>query len=45
MAKLQDIPGMISSFIDLAKEYLLQETVRAAKKLGRFARFSLGAAL
>jgi hypothetical protein len=45
MAKLQDIPAMISSFIDLAKEYLLQETVGAAKKLGRFAGFSLGAAL
>lgn len=45
MAKLQDLPAMISGFIDMAKEYLLQETVGAAKKLGRFAGFSLGAAV
>jgi hypothetical protein len=45
MAKLQDIPALITNFIDLAKEYLLQETVGQAKKLGRFAGFSLGAAL
>jgi hypothetical protein len=45
MAKLQDIPVLITNFIDLAKEYLLQETVGQAKKLGRFAGFSLGAAL
>jgi hypothetical protein len=44
MAKLQDLPALISEFRDLAKEYLLQETVGQAKKLGRFAGFSLGAA-
>jgi hypothetical protein len=45
MAKLQDIPMLVTGFIELAKEYLLQETVGQAKKLGRFAGFSLGAAL
>ena len=45
MAKIQDLPAMITSFIEMAKEYLLQETVGQAKKLGRFAGFSLGAAL
>ncbi len=35
---------MITEFRDLAKEYLLQETVGPAKKLGHFAGFSLGAA-
>jgi len=45
MAKLQDIPVLVADFIQLAKEYLLQETVGQAKKLGRFAGFSLGAAL
>ena len=35
---------MITEFRDLAKEYLLQETVGQAKKLGHFAGFSLGAA-
>ena len=44
MAKLQDLPVLIAEFRDLAKEYLLQETVGQAKKLGRFAGFSLGAA-
>lgn len=44
MAKLQDLPAMITEFRDLAKEYLLQETVGQAKKLGHFAGFSLGAA-
>lgn len=44
MAKLQDLPAMITDFRDLAKEYLLQETVEPAKKLGHFAGFSLGAA-
>jgi asparagine N-glycosylation enzyme membrane subunit Stt3 len=44
MAKLQDLPVMITEFRDLAKEYLLQETVGQAKKLGHFAGFSLGAA-
>ena len=43
MAKLQDLPVLIVEFRDLAKEYLLQETVGQAKKLGRFAGFSLGA--
>lgn len=45
MAKLQELPALIVEFRDLAKEYLLQETVGHAKKLGRFAGFSLGAAL
>ena len=44
MAKLQDLPAMITEFRDLAKDYLLQETVEPAKKLGHFAGFSLGAA-
>jgi hypothetical protein len=44
MARLQDLPAMITEFRDLAKEYLLQETVGQAKKLGHFAGFSLGAA-
>lgn len=44
MTKLQDLPVMIMEFRDLAKDYLVQETVGQAKKLGRFAGFSLGAA-
>ncbi|MFV1969526.1 MAG: hypothetical protein ACC683_00825 [Acidimicrobiia bacterium] len=44
MAHLQDIPRLTREFVELAKEYLLQETVEPAKKLGHFAGYSLGAA-
>ena len=44
MAEIQDIPALIKDFYELAKSYLLQETVEPAKKLGHFAGFSLGAA-
>lgn len=43
MAQIQDIPKLISEFVDLTKEYLLQETVEPAKKLGHFAGYSIGA--
>lgn len=45
MAELQDIPRLGREFIDLAKAYLIQETVEPAKKLGYFAGMSIGAAL
>jgi hypothetical protein len=44
MAQIQDIPRLVSEFYELAKAYLVQETVEPAKKLGHFAGFSLGAA-
>ena len=44
MAQLQDIPRLVSEFIELARAYLIQETVEPAKKLGHFAGYSLGAA-
>ena len=43
MAKLQDLPLLFDEFTTLAKEYLLQETVEPAKKLGRFGSLSIGA--
>ena len=43
MAQIQDIPRLISEFIALAREYLIQETVEPAKKLGWFAGHSIGA--
>ncbi|GMR02926.1 MAG: hypothetical protein BMS9Abin20_1280 [Acidimicrobiia bacterium] len=43
MADIQDIPALIREFYELAKAYLLQETVEPAKKLGHFAGFSLAA--
>jgi hypothetical protein len=44
MADIQDIPRLVREFIDLSREYLLQETVEPAKKLGYFAGMSVGAA-
>ncbi len=44
MAQLQDIPKLAGEFVELAKEYMLQETVEPAKKLGHFAGYSIGAA-
>jgi len=43
MAQIQDIPKLVSEFVELTKEYLLQETVEPAKKLGHFAGYSIGA--
>lgn len=43
MAQISDIPRLVGEFIALAKEYLLQETVEPAKRLGHFAGFSIGA--
>jgi hypothetical protein len=44
MAQIQDVPKLVGQFVDLAKEYLLQETLGPAKKLGHFAGYSIGAA-
>lgn len=44
MAQIQDIPRLVSEFVELAKAYLVQETVEPAKKLGHFAGYSIGAA-
>ncbi len=45
MTTLQELPAMVSEFVELAKSYLRQETVEQGKKLGHFAGFSLGAAV
>jgi hypothetical protein len=45
MARIQDLPRLVSEFGTMAKEYMVQETIEPAKKLGRFAGMSLGAAL
>jgi membrane protein DedA with SNARE-associated domain len=43
VAQLQDIPRLIGEFVAMARDYVVQETMGAARKLGRFAGFSLGA--
>ena len=45
MAELQDIPRLVVEFFEMARDYLVQETAGAAKKLGRFTGLSLGAGL
>jgi len=37
MAQIQDIPKLVKEFVELSKEYLVQETLEPAKKLGHFA--------
>ena len=46
MAGVQELPELISESLDLSKEYLRQETVEPAKRLGKVAGFGFaGAAL
>ena len=41
---LQQLPSLVVEFRDMAKEYLIQETVVPAKRLGHLAGYSFGAA-
>jgi hypothetical protein len=45
MARPSELPQLITEFIDLAKEYLRENTIEPAKKLGRLFGFSLAASL
>ncbi|HKY48982.1 MAG TPA: phage holin family protein [Acidimicrobiia bacterium] len=41
----QEIPELVTELATMSKEYLRQEVVEPAKRLGRFAGFGLGAAV
>lgn len=43
MAGPSELPELVTEFVDMSKEYLRQETVEPAKRLGRFAGFIIGA--
>jgi hypothetical protein len=43
MANPSELPELVNEFVDMSKEYLLQETVEPAKTLGRYAGFTIGA--
>ena len=43
MASPRELPQLIGEFVEMAKEYLRQETLDPAKRLGRFAGFSIAA--
>jgi len=45
MANPAELPELVKEFADMSKQYLLQETVEPAKQLGRYAGFSMAAAL
>jgi hypothetical protein len=45
MAGPTELPQLISEFFDLAKEYLRENTVVPAKKLGKLAGFSFAASM
>ena len=45
MAGPTELPQMVSEFVDMSKEYLRQETLEPAKRLGRFAGFTVVASL
>lgn len=45
MTSPRELPDLIREAAEMSREYLIQETVEPAKKLGRFAGFSFAAAL
>jgi hypothetical protein len=40
-----ELPQMVTEFVDMSKEYLRQETLEPAKRLGKFAGFTIGASI
>lgn len=44
MAKVKELPGLISEFLELAKEYVRERTIEPAKRLGRAAGLGFAAA-
>lgn len=45
MSNVQEIPQMVSQLVDLSKQYVRQETIEPAKRLGRAAGMGLLAAV
>ncbi len=45
MTNRKEIPELATELVELSKEYLIQETVEPAKRLGRLAGFGLAAGL
>ncbi len=43
MAGPSELPELVTEFVDMSKEYLRQETLEPAKRLGRFTGFIIGA--
>jgi hypothetical protein len=45
MSELSELPQLTSELVDMSKEYLRQETLEPAKRLGKVAGLSVGAGL
>jgi Putative Actinobacterial Holin-X, holin superfamily III len=45
MADRQEIPQIATELIDMSREYLLQETIEPAKRLGKVAGMGVGGAI
>ena len=45
MAGPTELPELVNEFVDMSKEYLRQETLEPAKRLGRAAGMGFGAAI
>jgi hypothetical protein len=45
MAGPTELPQLVTEFVDMSKEYLRQETLEPAKRLGRFAGLTIAASL
>ncbi|NQV06048.1 hypothetical protein HQ535_05820 [bacterium] len=45
MARVKELPDLVTEFTDLAKEYVRERTVEPAKKLGRLGGYGLAAAI
>lgn len=45
MASPTELPDLIGEFIDLSKQYLREQTVEPARRLGRLAGFSAAASV
>lgn len=43
MAGPSELPELVTEFVDMSKEYLRQETVEPAKRLGRFTGYAISA--
>jgi hypothetical protein len=45
LPKTSELPEMVGEFIDLSKQYVREQTLEPAKKLGRLAGFSFAGAI
>jgi hypothetical protein len=45
MAAVTELPDLVGEFIDLSRQYLREQTLEPARRLGRLAGFSIAASI